>query len=125
QEFIRFLKKIDGETPADLVLHLIVDNSGTHKHPAVKRGLQRHPRLHLHVTPTASSWLNLVERWFRDLTDKRIRRDSFDSVPDLIATIEDYILQSNQNPHVFGWTASVERILAKIAKWKEALDALH
>ncbi|WP_396216934.1 IS630 family transposase, partial [Gemmatimonas sp.] len=90
QEFIRFLKKIDGETPADLVLHLIVDNSGTHKHPAVKRGLQRHPRLHLHVTPTASSWLNLVERWFRDLTDKRIRRDSFDSVPDLIATIEDY-----------------------------------
>ena len=125
QEFIRFLKKIDEETPADLVLHLIVDNYGTHKHPAVKRWLKRHPRLHLHFTPTSSSWLNLVERWFRDLTDKRIRRDSFDSVPDLIATIEDYIMKSNQNPQVFVWTASVEKILAKIAKCKEALDALH
>jgi transposase len=125
QEFIRFLKKIDAETPADLALHLIVDNYATHKHPAVKRYLKRHPRMHLHFTPTSSSWLNLVERWFRDLTDKRIRRDSFDSVPDLIATIEDYIMHSNQNPQVFVWTASVEKILAKIAKCKEALDALH
>lgn len=124
QEFIRFLKKIDAETPADLVLHLIVDNYATHKHPAVKRWLKRHPRMHLHFTPTSSSWLNLVERWFRDLTDKRIRRDSFDSVPDLIATIEDYIMKSNQNPQVFVWTASVEKILAKIAKCKEVLDAL-
>ena len=125
QEFIRFLKKIDDETPADLALHLIVDNYGTHKHAAVTRWLKRHPRMHLHFTPTSSSWLNLVERWFRDLTDKRIRRDSFDSVPDLIATIEDYIMKSNQNPHVFVWTASVEKIVAKIAKCKEALDALH
>ena len=125
QEFIRFLKKIDAETPPDLALHLIVDNYGTHKHPKVLAWLQRHPRMHLHFTPTSSSWLNLVERWFRELTDKRIRRDSFDSVPDLIATIEDYIMKSNQNPHIFVWTASVEKILAKFAKCKEALDALH
>ncbi len=125
QEFIRFLKKIDAETPADLDLHLIVDNYGTHKHPRVRSWLRRHPRVHLHFTPTASSWLNLVERWFRDLTDKRIRRGSFESVPDLIAAIQDYLQQSNQNPHIFVWTASVDRILAKIAKCKEALDALH
>ena len=125
QEFIRFLKKIDAETPADLALHLIVDNYATHKHPDVKRWLSRHTRFHLHFTPTASSWLNLIERWFRDLTNKRLRRDSFEHVPRLIAVIEDYIAQSNQNPHIFVWTASVESILAKIAKCKEALDALH
>ena len=125
QEFIRFLKKIDAETPAELDLHLIVDNYSTHKHDRVKAWLQRHPRFHLHFTPTSSSWLNLVERWFRDLTDKRIRRDSFESVPELIATIDGYIAQSNQNPHIFVWTASADRILAKIAKCKEALDALH
>jgi transposase len=125
QEFIRFLKKIGTETPPELDLHLIVDNYGTHKHPRVKSWLRRHPRFHLHFTPTASSWLNLVERWFRDLTDKRIRRGSFESVPELIAAIDDYLAQSNQNPHVFVWTASADSILAKIAKCKEALDALH
>ena len=125
QEFIRFLKKVDAETPAELDLHLIVDNYSTHKHDRVKAWLQRHPRFHLHFIPTSSSWLNLVERWFRDLTDKRIRRDSFESVPELIATIDDYIAQSNQNPHIFVWTASADRILAKIVKCKEALDALH
>jgi transposase len=125
QEFIRFLKKIDAETPAELDLHLIVDNYSTHKHARVQSWLGRHPRFHLHFTPTSSSWLNLVERWFRDLTDKRIRRDSFESVPELIAVIEDYMAQSNQKPHIFVWTASAERILAKIAKCKEALDALH
>jgi len=125
QEFIRFLKKIDAETPPELDLHLIVDNYGTHKHAKVKSWLRRHPRFHLHFTPTASSWLNLVERWFRDLTDKRIRRGSFEGVPDLIATITDYVDQSNQAPHIFVWTASVEKILAKIAKCKEALETLH
>ena len=125
QEFIRFLKKIDAETPAELDLHLILDNYATHKHARVTSWLGRHPRFHLHFTPTSSSWLNLVERWFRDLTDKRIRRDSFESVPELIATIEDYVAQSNQKPHIFVWTASAEQILAKIAKCKEALDALH
>jgi len=125
QEFVRFLKKIDVETPAGLDLHLIVDNYGTHNHERAKSWLGRHPRFHLHFTPTSSSWLNLVERWFRDLTDKRIRRGSFESVPELITTINDYVAESNQNPHVFVWTASAESILAKIAKCKEALDALH
>lgn len=125
QEFIRFLKKIDAETPPELDLHLIVDNYGTHKHARVKSWLRRHPRFHLHFTPTASSWLNLVERWFRDLTEKRIRRGSFEGVPDLIAAIMAYLDDSNQAPHIFVWTASVEKILAKIAKCKEALETLH
>ena len=124
-EFIRFLKRIDAETPAGLDLHLIVDNYGTHKHPRVKSWLGRHPRFHLHFTPTSSSWLNLVERWFRDLTDKRIRRGSFRNVPVLIAAIRSYIDSHNQNPQVFVWSAPVERILAKVGKCKEALDALH
>lgn len=125
QEFIRFLKKIDNETPPGPNLHLIVDNYGTHKHPRVKTWLRRHPRFHLHFTPTSSSWLNLVERWFRELTDKRIRRGSFQNVPALVAAIKDYLDSHNQNPRVFVWSAPVERILARVAKCKEALDALH
>ena len=125
QEFIRFLKRIDTETPAEADLHLIVDNYGTHKHPRVKSWLRRHPRVHLHFTPTSSSWLNLVERWFRDLTQQRIRRGSFHAVQELITTIEDYIENHNQKPQVFVWSAPVERILSKIAKCKEALDAVH
>jgi transposase len=125
QEFIRFLKKIDAETPPGLDLHLIVDNYGTHKHPRVKSWLKRHPRFHLHFTPTSSSWLNLVERWFREITDKRLRRGSFASVPILIAAIKDYLTNHNQNPRVFIWSASVDKILTKIANCKEALDALH
>ncbi|MCK5140019.1 MAG: IS630 family transposase, partial [Thermodesulfovibrionia bacterium] len=124
QEFIRFLKKIDHETTAGLNLHLIVDNYGAHKHPRVKSWLVRHPRFHLHFTPTSSSWLNLVERWFREITDKRIRRGTFKSVPDLIAAIKDYLKNHNQNPRVFVWSAPVEQILMKIAKCKEAFDAL-
>ena len=125
QEFIRFLKKVDGETPVELDLHLIIDNYGTHKHPRVKKWLQRHPRFHLHFIPTSSSWLNMVERWFREIIDKRIRRGSFQNVPALTAAIKDYMENHNQNPQVFVWNASAERILAKIAKCKEALDALH
>ena len=125
QEFIRFLKKIDAETPAHLDLHLIVDNYGTHKHPRVKSWLRRHSRFHLHFTPTSSSWVNMVERWFRDLTDKRIRRGSFSNVRELIAAIREYLENHNQNPRVFTWSASPESILAKVAKCKEALDALH
>ena len=125
QEFIRFLKKIDNETPAGLDLHLIVDNYGTHKHPRVKSWARRHPRFHLHFIPTSSSWLNLVERWFREITDKRIRRGVFRSVPELISAIEEYMNNHNQNPRVFVWTASVQGIMAKIAKCKEALDSLH
>ncbi len=121
QEFIRFLKRIDAETPARLNLHLIVDNYGTHKHPRVKSWLKRHLRFHLH----SSSWLNLIERWFREITVKRIRRGTFRNVPALIAAITDYIDNHNQNPKVFVWTAPVEQILTKVAKSKEALDALH
>ena len=125
QEFIRFLKRIDQETPAGLNLHIIVDNYSAHKHPRVRSWLKRHPRFQMHFTPTSSSWLNLVERWFAYLTQKRIRRGSFHNVPALIEAIFDYIDNNNLNPHVFVWTASVERIMTKIAKCKEALDALH
>jgi len=125
QEFIRFLNKIDADTPAGFDLHLIVDNYGTHKHPRVKTWLKRHPRFHLHFIPTSSSWLNLVERWFREITDKRIRRGVFKSVPDLIQAIHGYLNNHNQNPKAFVWSAPVERILGKIAKCKEALGTLH
>ena len=125
QEFIRFLQLINVKTPADLNLHLIVDNYGTHKHARVKSWLKRHPRFQLHFIPTSSSWLNMVERWFREITDKRIRRGSFKSVPDLISAIMKYLENHNQNPRIFIWSASVERILSKIAKCKEALDSLH
>ena len=125
QEFIRFLKKIDAETSSSLELHLIVDNYGTHKHPRVQSWLRRHPRFHLHFTPTSSSWLNMVERWFRELTQKQIRRGSFHNVQALIRVIEQYIKTHNQMPQLFVWSAPVEQILEKVAKCKEALDALH
>ena len=125
QEFIRFLDKIDAETVPELDLHLIIDNYATHKHPRVTSWLRRHPRFYLHFIPTSSSWLNMVERWFREITDKRIRRGSFASVPELIAAIEAYLAGHNQNPRIFTWTATAERILAKVAKSKEVLGTLH
>jgi transposase len=125
QEFIRFLKTIDFETPPEMDLHLIVDNYGTYKRPRVQSWIKRHPRFHLHFTPTSSSWVNLVERWFREITDKRLRQGSFQSVPNLIEAIYEYLNNHNQNPQAFVWSASVEWILAKIAKCKEAFDALH
>jgi transposase len=125
QEFIRFLKTIDFETPPEMDLHLIVDNYGTHKHPRVQSWMRRHPRFHIHFTPTSSSWLNLVERWFREITEKRLRRGSFRSVPELVKAIYQYLENHNQNPQAFVWSAPVERILAKIAKCKEACDSLH
>lgn len=125
QEFIRFLNRIDRETPPELDLHLIIDNYGTHKHPKVKSWLKRHTRFHFHFTPTSGSWLNLVERWFRDLTQKRIRRGSFSHVKELVNTIYDYIKHNNNDPTPFIWTASAESIMAKITKCKEALGTLH
>ena len=118
QEFIRFLQIIDTKTPLDLDLHLIVDNYGTHKHLRVRRWLKRHPRFHLHFIPTSSSWLNLVERWFSEITSKRIRRGSFKNVKELISVIKKYIESHNQNPKVFVWTASVENIMRKISNVK-------
>ena len=122
QEWIKFLKLIDEQTPAGLDLHLIVDNYNTHKHAKVKAWLKRHPRFHIHFIPTSSSWLNLVERWFREITDKRIRRGAFHSVGQLIDTIMDYIEQHNDNPKPFVWTAKAEDILAKVARAWDALN---
>lgn len=124
-EFRKFLRQIDQSTPAELDIHMILDNYGTHKHPKVQSWLARHRRFHLHFTPTSSSWLNLVERWFRELTDKRIRRGSFPSVPDLIAAIQEFIEANNDTPKPFVWTASVEKILAKIGHCKAILETLH
>lgn len=119
QEFIRFLKRIDEETPHELDLHLVIDNYSTHKHAGVKSWIKRHPRFRLHFIPTSSSWLNMVERWFREITDKRIRRGSFHNVTVLIRAIEKYIENHNQNPKIFIWSASVKDIMDKISKVKK------
>ena len=122
QEWIKFLGLIDRDTPPNMDLHLIVDNYSTHKHPKVQRWLKRHPRFHVHFIPTSSSWLNLIERWFRDLTDKRIRRGAFKSVPQLIDAIKNYIAAHNENPKTFVWTAKVENVLAKVRRARVVLD---
>jgi transposase len=124
QEFLKFLKQIDAETPADLDLHLIVDNYATHKHPKVKAWLERHKRFHLHFIPTSSSWLNLVERWFREITDKRIRRGVFQSVKQLIEAIRAYIDEHNENPRPFVWTAKAQDILEKVRRARAALNKI-
>ncbi|HBO46022.1 MAG TPA: IS630 family transposase [Planctomycetaceae bacterium] len=125
QEWIKFLKQIDAETPAELDLHLIVDNYATHKHPKVQSWLKRHKRFHIHFTPTSSPWLNLIERWFREITDNRIRRGTFRSVGQLIQAIMDYIKQHNQSPKPFVWTAKAEEILAKVRRARNVLDKLQ
>ena len=122
EEFPKFLRTVDRQVPKGLAVHLILDNYATHKHPDVKAWLAAHPRFHLHFTPTSSSWLNLVERWFRELTDKALRRGSFNSVPDLIAAIEDYTAASNDNPQPFVWTATTDSILAKVRRGRVALQ---
>lgn len=121
-EFIRFLNTIDREVPAGLQVHLILDNYSTHKHFEVDRWLQRHKRFHLHFTPTSSSWLNQVERWFRDLTDKNLRRGIFASVTDLIASIEEYLNAHNADPKPYVWTATAESILAKVKRARTKLE---
>ena len=124
QEWLKFLKLIAAQTPAELDLHLIADNYGTHKHPRVKRWLGKHPRFHMHFVPTSSSWLNIVERWFREITTKRIRRDSFGSVDALVQTIEAYIAHHNADPRPFVWTADLKDILPKILRAHAALDTI-
>lgn len=108
-----------------MTLHLILDNYGTHSEARVKTWLERHPRFQWHFTPTSSSWLNLVERWFREITEKRIRRGSFENVPQLIAAINEYLAASNEDPKPFVWHASVQAILNKIAKSKAIYETLH
>jgi transposase len=125
QEFLRFLKRIDKETPADLDLHLIVDNYSTHKTAKVQRWLKRRKRFHLHFTPTSASWLNMVERFFAEITDKRIRRGVFKSVAELECAIMDYLEKHNANPKPFVWTKSAGEILEKVAKAKQALESVH
>jgi transposase len=122
QEWIEFLKQIDEGTPSDVDLHLIVDNYATHKHPAVRRWLKRHPRFHVHFTPTSGSWLNLVERWFGEITRRRIRRGVFRSVKDLKAAIYDYIERHNEEAKAFVWRAKPEAILAKVSRARAALN---
>jgi transposase len=105
-----------------LDLHLIADNYRTHKHPRVENWLKRHPRFHMHFTPTSSSWLNLVERWFREITDKRIRRGAFRNVPELIDAIMAYIDAHNEDPESFEWTAKAQDIIEKVRRARDVLD---
>ena len=122
QEWLQFLKVIDSIIPSDKQLHLIADNYATHKHRKVQRWLAKHPRFHVHFTPTSSSWLNMVERFFRDLTDKRIRRGVFRDVEELIMAIGDYIDQHNRSPKPFIWTAKASDILEKVKRARNSLD---
>jgi transposase len=122
QEFLRFLDRIDQSVESGLDIHLVLDNYGTHKHPSVKKWLAARPRYHLHFTPTSSPWLNQIERWFADITRKRIRRGTFRSVRDLIKAIQDYIRLYNQNPQPFHWVASASRIIRKVRKYKQTSD---
>ena len=114
-EFLRFLREIDRLTPKDLDIHLIVDNYSTHKHRQVKSWFERHPRFHAHFIPTSSSWLNLVERFFREITDRRIRRGIFRSLQELTQAIYDFLKHYNDNPRPFVWTKSADQILNKLA----------
>jgi transposase len=122
QEWIKFLKTIDRETVPEFDLHLIVDNYATHKHPKVKAWLKRHPRFHVHFIPTSCSWLNVIERWFAEITNKRIRRGAFRSVQQLVRAIEDYVDHYNDNPQGYKWTKSAAEILKKVTRAKAALD---
>jgi transposase len=122
QEWLKFLKMIDKATPKDKQLHLIADNYATHKQPAVKKWLKKHPRIHMHFTPTSASWLNMVERFFRDLTTNRLRRGVFRSVPELTAAIDEYLVAHNRSPAPFIWTKSATDILAKVRRARENLN---
>ena len=124
QEWIRFLRKIDAGTPPELDLHLIVDNYATHKHPKVLSWLKRHPRSHLHLTPTSSSWLNVIERWLRDLTQNRIRNGVFKSVAELEQAIREYIEHHNAHPKSFVWTRKAADILEKVTRARNALNKI-
>ena len=125
QEWLKFLKQIDRETPPKLDLHVILDNYSTHKHAKVKAWLEKRPRFHLHFTPTSSSWLNMVERFFRDLTTRKVRDGIFKSVAELEAAITDFITKHNAAPKPFIWTAKAKDILAKVVRAKAALDKLQ
>src|SRR5487761_1595156 len=125
QEFLKFLQTIDRSTPKNLALHCIVDNYATHKKQQVRAWLEKHPRFHFHFIPTSSSWLILVERWFRDITHRRIRRGAFSSVAELEQAILDYIAHNNQHPKPFIWTKSADQIIQKVNRGTSLLETLH
>jgi transposase len=122
QEFLKFLKTIDTRTPAGLDLHLICDNYATHKTPAIKNWLLRHPRVHIHFTPTSSSWLNLVERWFAELTNRKLRRSAHRSVRELEADIHAWIDAWNDDPRPFVWTKTADEILENLARYLQLIN---
>jgi transposase len=122
-EWLKFLRQIDRETPKDKTLHLIADNYATHKHPGVQKWLSKHPRFNMHFTPTSASWLNMVERFFRDITTERLRRGVFTSVAELIAAIDAYIADHNTNPKPFIWTKSARDILQKVIRANSRLSS--
>lgn len=125
QEFIAFLEKVDRATDRHLDVHLILDNYATHKHPEVRKWFAAHPRYHCHFTPTGASWLNQVERWFAEITRKRIRRGTFRSVRELERAIRDYIRDHNKNPQPFQWVATANKIIKKVRKYKQTLETGH
>ena len=125
QEWLAFLRRINRQTPKNLDLHLILDNYQTHKHPKVKQWLAKHPRFHMHFTPTSASWLNLLERMFAELTQKTIRRGVFRSVPDLINAIERFLEHRNENLKPFTWTATAGAIIEKVARARAVLDTVR
>ncbi len=125
QEFLKFLRRLDQEFPGDTPLHWVMDNYGTHKHPKVQAWLTRHPRFLPHFVPTSSSWLNLIERWFGELTSKRVRRGSFESVEDLQHAMTEFMAVWNENPRPFVWTATVESIQHKLARCRQTLEQIQ
>lgn len=124
-EFLKFLRTVDRQVPRKLDIHAVLDNYGTHSHPKVRAWLDNHPRFHLHFVPTSSSWLNLVERWFGELTRRRIRRGSFHSAQELIQAIHDYIQANNENPRPFLWTKKADAILEKVNRCKAVIGTLR
>jgi len=125
QEFLKFLRRLDREFPGNIALHLVMDNYGTHKTPEVQAWMKKHPRFVPHFVPTSSSWLNLVERWFGELTSKRIRRGAVTSVADLELAIEEFLNAWNEKPKPFVWTATLESILAKLARCRQTLEQIE
>ncbi len=125
QEFLRFLRQLDHEFPGEVPLHLVLDNYGTHKHPKVRTWLKRHPRFIPHFVPTSSSWLNLVERWFGELTGKRVHRGSFANVEELQQAITEFLAAWNEHPKPFVWTATVQMIQEKLARCRQTLEQIQ
>jgi len=124
QEFLKFLRRLDQEFPGNVPLHLVMDNYGTHRHQRVRRWLKRHPRFVPHFVPTSSSWLNLIERCFGEMTSKRIRCGVFYSVDDLVKAIEEFLQAWNKNPKPFVWSATVDSIVEKLSRCRQALETI-